>query len=514
VIVAVVLALPLLFDACVARFALDAAAADPPVVPIVQSFGWREPAKNLAPVSSRIVWVPGDDKTGELGAFAPPRYPGRNPRPLATLVERFTVYVSGRDSASAEDERAQYQATRELFDAWVRAVYLAAHGTVALERPSWVIEKALRRFGAAIRVSGTVQAVIPDAPWAEVVPVGADIDTGYSDDEAEHVLVPFDETPLELELVSAPVISVENGGELVEGSRLFWTLAVFENETTATSYLVRNGIATVIAAGDSYTVTAADVVDEASFLVRTVATGEGGPITSDSGTVSTSTGGPTSLESIVHYWSLSRDVTSELDDDVAQVDDQVGADHLAQTDEASKPDLVAAVASLGGKPASLHGVGGRTYLRKAVLAAPLAQPFTVWAVVSVPTAPDWNGYKSILGSVSNRWFVRANGGSQIEINAGGGALGIGPISMTNATRYGIIAVFNGSQSKIRVNGVTIYAGAGAVGSNPLTDFILGDEMPGGLHFTGHIAEAGACSGDLIADISELGILEEWIAQEY
>jgi hypothetical protein len=152
---AIILALPKLFDDVVARFA-----AEGTVVPNL--FGWRTPPQKLV-TSSRICWVPGDD-SGALGELLPARHPGGNPRSLATLGELFTVWIvtSDPDAAKRENERAQYQSARELFDAWWRAVYLAAHGTVRVESASWVPEKKERRFGAAILVVGVIEAMVPD----------------------------------------------------------------------------------------------------------------------------------------------------------------------------------------------------------------------------------------------------------------------------------------------------------------------------------------------------------------
>jgi hypothetical protein len=164
---AVVLALPRLYDAVVARFAADAAALeqDPPAVPPAQPFGWRAPAQQ--PRGARIVWVPGDDSSGDLGELGPAKQPGRDPaRPLATLGELFTVYLEAHDGSAPENERAQYQATRELFDAWWRAVYLAAHGTVTVEDARWMTARKERRFGATLRVLASVEAMVPDAPYA------------------------------------------------------------------------------------------------------------------------------------------------------------------------------------------------------------------------------------------------------------------------------------------------------------------------------------------------------------
>jgi hypothetical protein len=147
------LALEKLYQDVQVQFAQDGTTA-------VQPFGWRVTAQQV--VAPRITWQPGDP-SGSLGRMDPPRNPGRNPRPLGTLRELFTCTISAQDPGDPENEAAQYKATRLLFDAWYRAVYLAAVGTFTVERTDWIIEKNERRFGTAIRVIGSIQAMIPDA---------------------------------------------------------------------------------------------------------------------------------------------------------------------------------------------------------------------------------------------------------------------------------------------------------------------------------------------------------------
>lgn len=160
---AVVLALPLLFDQVEARFADEG--ADVPM-----TFGWREPGKQkTSPL--RIVWVPGDPQ-GNAGELVAARNPGRLPRPIGTLAELFHARIEAVDPLSAEDERVQYQACRELFDAWWRAVYLAARGTVALKSLTWDTSKKERRHGNALVAVCTLEAMVPDAPAVEVIASG------------------------------------------------------------------------------------------------------------------------------------------------------------------------------------------------------------------------------------------------------------------------------------------------------------------------------------------------------
>lgn len=165
----VTLALTSLYDGVVSRMASEGYLEEQP-------FGWREPAKRLS--GRRIVWVPGDDD--DVGALGAPKKPGRNPRPLWTLFELCTLYVEAFDTERPEDERAQYQAVRELLDAVLRAVYLEGHGTVAVTDLRWVTDKNVRRAGAAIRVVLTVEAMVPDAT-DETVTAGSTTEASMSE---------------------------------------------------------------------------------------------------------------------------------------------------------------------------------------------------------------------------------------------------------------------------------------------------------------------------------------------
>lgn len=160
------LALTKLYDDVVALFAAENTA-------VPNLFGWRASGQQLT-TGPRIVWIPGDE-TGDMGELGAAIQPGRDPRSLATLVELFTIEVSSADqssAATAENERAQYQICRDLFDAWYRAVYLSAHGNVAIESVGWVTEKKERRYGATIRAVCTINAMIPDE-----TPTFAPVDT-------------------------------------------------------------------------------------------------------------------------------------------------------------------------------------------------------------------------------------------------------------------------------------------------------------------------------------------------
>lgn len=170
---AIIFALPKVYDSVVALFLAEETA-------IVNLFGWRAPDQKEV-TGPRIAWVPGDD-AGALGDMLPPKQPGRLERSLGTLGELFHVVIIGADSASPENERAQYQALRVMFDAWWRGVYLAMPGRVRITSASWVTDRKVRRHGAALIVTCAVEAMVPDvAPEVAPVDSHAEIDTELLD---------------------------------------------------------------------------------------------------------------------------------------------------------------------------------------------------------------------------------------------------------------------------------------------------------------------------------------------
>lgn len=164
------LALEKLYADVVARFTADGTVAEQP-------FGWRVPAQQH--IGPRIVWIPGGP-TGSAGKTGAPKYPGGNPRSLATFRELFTVEISAQDPNAPEDELAQYKVTRLLRDAWYRAAYLAAHGTFAIESEDWIVEKKERRFGTAMRIVCSIDSKVPDQVF-ESAPVDSVAVTALSE---------------------------------------------------------------------------------------------------------------------------------------------------------------------------------------------------------------------------------------------------------------------------------------------------------------------------------------------
>ena len=169
----VVFALEKLYRDVVARFAAEG-------TDIPNHFGFREAAKQQVG-SARITWKPGD-ATGKAGDLAPPKQPGRNPRSLATLNELFTVTITAANPSASTDELEQYRAVRLVYDAWLRAVMLAARETSGVVSTTWLTEKLERPYGMALEVVVYVESMIPDAPAVAVSPpLSAQISTTVLD---------------------------------------------------------------------------------------------------------------------------------------------------------------------------------------------------------------------------------------------------------------------------------------------------------------------------------------------
>lgn len=232
----VILALEHLYDGVVAQMAADAAAQEPPATPVPQPFGWRSPARNDH--GPRIVWVPGDDTSGAIGDVAGAKYPGRNPRPLATLHELFTVYLEGVDTSAPENERAQYKVARLLFDAWYRAAHLVAHGTFQIRSVGWLTGKKERRRGATIRVLVSVEAMVADAPLTL-----APVDTRAAIDVEELDESETMTTPITVLAATTGPIDLE-GEQLVDGALATGARVLVKDQADASE----NGLY-VVAAG-------------------------------------------------------------------------------------------------------------------------------------------------------------------------------------------------------------------------------------------------------------------------
>lgn len=169
------------FDDVVARFGAEGTV-------VTNAFGWRKRAKHKVG-ESRIVWVPGDNDNA--GAVLPPAI-NHDARQLGKFEELLTVYVAGYDADNPTDERAQYNATRALFDAWYRAVYLDHHGAFRILGLRWMVPRTELPHGVELACVVAFKSPIPDTPYTFApADTTADIATSLEDVTEQTVASPF-----------------------------------------------------------------------------------------------------------------------------------------------------------------------------------------------------------------------------------------------------------------------------------------------------------------------------------
>lgn len=177
----IIFAVPALYDRVAARFAAEA-------TNVPMYYGWKEAATQVRD-SARLVWVPGDP-SGNLGRIGPPKYPSRDQ--LLTLFEYVTIHGTAAEASDLTDSRAQYQRSRELLDALLRAVHLEAVGTYTVLQNLWYGMHAdvTRRWGASWKVVLEVQSPIVNDPvsYESVLMDAAEIEA-HELDHSETVLV-------------------------------------------------------------------------------------------------------------------------------------------------------------------------------------------------------------------------------------------------------------------------------------------------------------------------------------
>lgn len=151
-------------------------------------FGRREAPKQINQgfgTCNRVVVDPSVGKSA--GKFAPPKYPGRNPRPLGAFVAMATIYVWAFDSSAPMDELLQYEAVTALqarvFAAIRNALHRkvvtsrALHGWFEMSDPQWVGEKIERGRGDEWAFTLSVHEDIFDAPAGVATNVTGEFET-------------------------------------------------------------------------------------------------------------------------------------------------------------------------------------------------------------------------------------------------------------------------------------------------------------------------------------------------
>jgi len=134
-------------------------------------FGWREAPKQTNQGSgeaNRVVLQPGDPN-GKVGELTGAKLPGRNPPPIATLIEIATLFMWGYDGTDPTSDLLQYRAARRLHDIVIPIVIRTFRGHWKQVSSTWMKPETEQRFGAELQVVIAVEAMIPD----DVVPEAA-----------------------------------------------------------------------------------------------------------------------------------------------------------------------------------------------------------------------------------------------------------------------------------------------------------------------------------------------------
>jgi hypothetical protein len=213
---------------------------------------------------------------------------------------------------------------------------------------------------------------------------------------------------------------------------------------------------------------------------------------------------PASLASLAH-WYEGDDVTLATTK-ITTFGDKEGADDLTQATDANRPAYSASIATLGAEPggvftrASSHWVGG-TFTS-------IPQPFTIvlaWSYSAVGVQ------QAVAGSnVGAQWYIRSSAANSL-VFYGGTTPASTSLTVTTGVAYRGIFVFNGTSSRVRVNGASVYAGATNLGASACSTLALG-RWATIEHLDGSIAHAAVLSGDLIASASDLAEYETYLAR--
>jgi hypothetical protein len=172
------LALDLLFDRIVAGVAQRLEPAPNCV------FGWNESTKQINQGTgggNRIVLQPGD-ASGKVGDLDSAKLPGRDPPPVATMVELATIFLWSYDP-SASDQRTQWRACRRLHDVVIPICIRTFRGRWKQLSKTWLRTDLERSFGAEMQIVFAVEAMIPDdlvpqAPGGTVTTINQTITGG------------------------------------------------------------------------------------------------------------------------------------------------------------------------------------------------------------------------------------------------------------------------------------------------------------------------------------------------
>ncbi len=136
----------------------------------------------------------------------------------------------------------------------------------------------------------------------------------------------------------------------------------------------------------------------------------------------------------------------------------------------------------------------------------IPQPFTVVMSVAFTTAPAT--LQEPCGDVAT-WWMDTFGGN-LRIFGGAAAVDAGALAINTA--YVIVAAFNGTTSRVRINGVSTYSAATNIGTSTATRILLG-RGSSGAHLGGEMGEFQIYNGNLVTNgTGDLAKAEAYMAK--
>ena len=220
---------------------------------------------------------------------------------------------------------------------------------------------------------------------------------------------------------------------------------------------------------------------------------------------------PADITGIAHWWR-GTDVVDDGTDIVSWTNLISGRPAQTQSTPSKRTAYSVSTPTLG-QPGGIALAADKAEYR-ATYATSISQPFSVVVAFSFDSLPGT--YSSLIGGAGGAagggsWFFRREGAA-LQLFAGGAP--VNTTGHTNAidTAYTAIAVLNGASSKIRINGVSRYAGATNIGAAATGDaYLMSEAFING--FDGEFCEAMIISGDVTTG-GQLADLESYLSARY
>jgi hypothetical protein len=165
--------------------AVAAFAATTALTPKVDA-GWRarDVILNQGPGgANRIVFTPGDPKTGRAGPLTRGRQAQTNPRVLWQWNRLVFVCMWGVDTSDTHDELKQQSATENLFELTMQALqnardpqtsrFVGAANIQIVGEPVWSIENTEMYFGRELQLPITLNGSLFDVTYEIATPQAA-----------------------------------------------------------------------------------------------------------------------------------------------------------------------------------------------------------------------------------------------------------------------------------------------------------------------------------------------------